>query len=182
LQFLYTNFLSTKIHIHTALELSQDIYLDYLGDFKAIVAAAEEGMRCTSNDEKWPGFTFEGGFLPSLYLVGLKCRDPEARGAKNIELDASVKCERLKRAFGAGVNRFVCWHELWRSKRAILHLYTRTKWVAIQDEPRHISTMFPVILTIANLAPCLWMYSIPFCDEASPDPWLNFTQALLVEK
>lgn len=57
-QFLYVKFLSTRIHVNTALEISQYAYLDYIDDFKAIAAAAEEGMRHTSNDEKWLGFTF----------------------------------------------------------------------------------------------------------------------------
>jgi hypothetical protein len=78
-QLLHAKFLAAKIYINTALAVSQDIYLEHIDDFKAIVAAAEEGIRYASNDEKWLGFTFEGGFLASLYLVGLKCRDPATR-------------------------------------------------------------------------------------------------------
>lgn len=79
IQLLHAKFLAAKIYINTALSGSQDIYLEHIDDFKAIVAAAEEGMRYASNDEKWLGFTCESGFLSSLYLVGLKCRDPETR-------------------------------------------------------------------------------------------------------
>ncbi|KEF58084.1 uncharacterized protein A1O9_06007 [Exophiala aquamarina CBS 119918] len=177
-QFLYAKFLSTRIHINTALEISQDIYLDYIDDFKAIVAAAEEGVQHASNDETWLGFTFEGGFLPSLYLAGLKCRDPEIR--RKI-LSLMHRCNAKEGLW--------CRSELVCVLARVMEIEEGCTSVFSGDRDSSDSGQAPPRLydvscdiNYRKLGSLFVDVVYTLYDEASPEPWRTFTETLLIEK
>lgn len=174
---LYVKYVSTKIYIDTALAFSQDVYAEYIDDFKSIIAAAEEGMRYASDDERSFGFTFEGGFLASLYLAGLKCRDLDTRrnllelmhhthAKEGLWCRSEAICV-VKRVMDIEEGRSSLAPQL-RGGKEPSPTPPRFYEVSCEINYRKLGSLFVDVTYL--------LY-----DEASPEPWQTFNETLLIE-
>lgn len=176
-RLLFAKFVSTKIHVDTALAISQDIYAQHIDDFKSIVSAAEEGIRHASDAQKSLGFAFESGFLASLYLAGLRCRDPHLR-RKLLELMHQTNAKE----------------GLWCRSEAICVV---TRVMNIEEGRSSIPPQGGALLDPSPIPPLFYEVSCEvnyrksgslfvdvtyvLYDEGSLAPWKTFKETLLIE-
>lgn len=80
LALLETQFLISSIWAVTALYVEESLYDQHFEQFKVIVENSQSILRTRCSDTaEQSEFRFELGLIPALYVVAIKCRDPDLR-------------------------------------------------------------------------------------------------------
>lgn len=76
---LEVNYIVTKTWLSTALSVSQMAFEKYHDDFSRAIDLAASMLESALPRKNAPAFVFESGFMPPLFFIANKCRDPALR-------------------------------------------------------------------------------------------------------